>query len=281
MGLTRPTAIRTLLITGGMGQIGRKLRRQMSARFEHVRILDRVDRGDLAANEEIVLGDIADLAAVDAAMAGVDGVIHMAGINHDAEFETILQSNVVGIWNIYDSARRHGVGRIVNGSSNHAVGFYPRHQRIDATVLPRPDSCYGLSKCWGEAVGALHADKYGIASLHVRIGNAAEVPGNARSLRLWISARDLAQLCMIGLEHPDIHNTIVYGVSANSGSWYDNGEAERLGYSPWDSADDYAEAVMAAEAGVTSHPVALYFQGGDFCAQGYTGAVLPPVEPNA
>ena len=63
----------------------------------------------------------------------------------------------------------------------------PRSQRVDVTVLPRPDSRYGLSKCWGEAVGSLYADKYGVKSLHIRIGNAADLPGSARSLAIWIS----------------------------------------------------------------------------------------------
>jgi len=276
-----PTVIRNLLITGGAGNIGRKLRRELGARFARIRILDAVAPTALAANEEAVQADISDLAAVERAMAGMDAVIHMAGVVREAPFEAILQTNVVGTWNVYEAARRQGVGRVVFGSSNHAVGFYPRHQRIDETVLPRPDGRYGLSKCWGEAVGALYADKYGIRSMHVRIGNAADIPGNARTLRIWISGRDLAQLCLIGLEHPAIHNTIVYGVSDNADGWYDNAVARGLGYRPQDHAEEYTEEAMAGEAELIHEPPALYFQGGGFCSLEYAGAPVPPPAPGA
>lgn len=267
---------RKLLITGGAGNIGRKLRRELGARFACIRILDAVAPNELAVNEEAVTADIADLAAVERAMTGMDGVIHMAGIIREAPFEAILQTNIVGTWNVYEAARRQGVRRVVFGSSNHAVGFFPRHQRIDETALPRPDGRYGLSKCWGEAVGSLYADKYGVKSMHIRIGNAADIPGNARTLRIWISGRDLAQLCLIGLEHPDIHNTIVYGVSDNAGGWYDNAVAHSLGYRPQDHAEDYLAEAMAGEAGLTHEPPALYFQGGGFCALEYAGPPVPP-----
>ncbi|WP_141740488.1 NAD(P)-dependent oxidoreductase [Bosea sp. BIWAKO-01] len=273
--------MRNLLITGGAGNIGRKLRQELGARFTRIRILDTVAPTALAANEEAVQADISDIAAVERAMTGMDAVIHMAGVVREAPFEAILQANVVGTWNVYEAARRRGVGRVVFGSSNHAVGFYPRHQRLDETVLPRPDGRYGLSKCWGEAVGALYADKYGIRSMHVRIGNAADIPGNARTLKIWISGRDLAQLCLIGLEHPDIHNTIVYGVSDNAGGWYDNAVAHRLGYRPQDHAEDYTQEAMAGEAELTHEPPALYFQGGGFCSLEYAGAPVPPTAPVA
>jgi len=276
-----PTVIRNLLITGGAGNIGRKLRHELGARFTRIRIIDAVAPAALAANEEAVQADISDIAAVERAMEGMDAVIHMAGVVREAPFEAILQANVVGTWNVYEAARRQGVGRVVFGSSNHAVGFYPRHQRLDESVLPRPDGRYGLSKCWGEAVGALYADKYGIRSMHVRIGNAADIPGNARTLKIWISGRDLAQLCLIGLEHPDIHNTIVYGVSDNAGGWYDNAVARRLGYRPQDHAEAYTQEAMAGEAELTHEPPALYFQGGGFCSLEYAGAPVPPTAPLA
>lgn len=267
--LARP--VRRLLITGGAGHVGRNLRRELGPRFEQVRIFDRVEASDLAANEEGVVGEIADAAAVEAAMEGMDGVIHLAAQPVEAAFEIMLNSNVVGTWNVYEAARRHGVGRVVFGSSNHAVGFYPRHQRIDHTVLPRPDTRYGLTKCWGEAVGALYADKYAVKSLHIRIGNNADLPGSARALAIWISARDLAQLAMIGLEHPEIHNTIVYGISNNAAAWYDNSEAYRLGYKPQDHAEDHTDVAMAEEAKLTHDEPDLYFQGGSFCSIEYAG----------
>ena len=237
-----------LLITGGAGHVGRKLRQEFAGQFETIRIFDMVPVTDLRSSEESVVGDIASLQSVESAMRGMDAVIHLAAEPVEAAFEKILASNIVGTYNVYEAAFRQGAKRVIFGSSNHAVGFYPRTQRIDATVMPRPDSRYGLSKAWGEDVGQLYADKYGIRSMHIRIGNAADTPGSARALAIWVSGRDLAQLVRIGLEHPEIHNTIVYGISNNAAAWYDNSAAYRLGYKPLDKSEDYTAEAMAAEA---------------------------------
>lgn len=267
-----------ILITGGAGHVGRTLRRELAGRFELVRIFDMVAAEPIGPNEESVVGDIADIAAVENATRGMDAVIHLAAEPNEAPFGIILQANVVGTWNVYEAARRCGAKRVIFGSSNHAVGFYPRSQRINETVPVKPDSRYGLSKCWGEAVAQLYADKYGVKSLLLRIGNAAATPGSARALAIWVSGRDLAQLVTIGLEHPDIYCNVVYGVSNNAACWYDNSAAYRLGYKPQDRAEDYTDAAMAAEAGQQHEPADLYFQGGPFCAIEYEGGPIPPAE---
>ncbi|WP_342358948.1 NAD(P)-dependent oxidoreductase [Terrarubrum flagellatum] len=264
-----------VLLTGAAGRIGTKLRRELAGRYELLRCFDRLPTQDLRENEEGIVGDISDLSVVERAMDSIDGVIHMAGVPFEADFDTLLPTNIIGLWNVYEAARKKGAKRVVFGSSNHAVGFYPRSETIDHTALPRPDSQYGLTKCWGEAVGALYADKYGVKSLHVRIGNAGEEPTSKRLMAIWISGRDLAQLCRIGLEHPAIHNDIVYGVSNNSTSWYDNSHAHSLGYAPQDSADAFAEAAAAGEAKVVFNPVERYYQGGLFCALEYAGDPVP------
>lgn len=265
-----------ILITGGAGHVGRKLRREFAGRFALIRTFDMAPAEPIGPNEESVVGDIADMAAVESAMQGMDAVIHMAAEPNEAPIETILPANVIGTWNVYEAARRCGVKRVIFGSSNHAVGFYPRAQRIDELAPVRPDSRYGLSKCWGEATAALYADKYGVKSLILRIGNAADLPGSERALAIWVSGRDLAQLCAIGLEHPDIHCNVVFGVSNNAACWYDNSAAYQLGYKPQDRAEDHVDAAMAGEAGQQHEPADLYFQGGPFCAREYAGGPVPP-----
>ncbi len=264
-----------ILITGAAGRIGTSLRREFGGRYELVRCLDRLPIDDPQPHEEAVVGDVSDHGLVERAMKGIDGVIHLAAIPREAAFQDILEVNVVGTWNVYEAARRQGARRVVFGSSNHAVGFYPRTETIDHRAPPRPDSRYGLSKCWGEAVGALYADKYAVKSLHIRIGNAGEKPTSRRLMAIWISARDLAQLCRIGLEHPGIHNDIVYGISRNATAWHDNSAAYALGYAPQDSADVYEDVAMAGEAKLTHDPVEAYFQGGGFCALEYAGGLFP------
>jgi uronate dehydrogenase len=266
-----------ILITGGEGRIGRLLRRELAGKAGIVRSFDRLPATDLGANEESVMGELSDMTALEAAMAGMDGVVHLAAVPNEQAWEVMLQNNVIGTWNVYEAAFRKGVKRVVFGSSNHAVGFYPRGQRLDHTAPCRPDSRYGLTKCWGEDVGSLYADKYGVKSLHIRIGNAFPVPQSLRTMALWISARDLAQLVMIGLTHPDIHNTIVYGVSDNATGWYDNSQAFALGYKPKDKGEDQIEAARAGEATQAEDAVARHYQGGRFASIEYAGPPVPEI----
>lgn len=108
-----------------------------------------------------------------------------------------------------------------------------------------------------------HADKYGMRVLCMRIGNVNPAPVDKRRLSIWISPRDFGQLVTIGIEHPDIRFEIVYGVSGNRRSWYDNSNAERLGYRPQDDAEACAAAVLAKEK-PGADPRAETFQGGNF-----------------
>ncbi len=264
-----------LLITGGAGRIGRKLRAELADRVALIRTYDRIAAPDLRPNEEGVVGELGDMATLQAATEGIDGIVHLAGVPNEQPFEMMLQNNVIGTWNVYEAAFRQGVRRVVFGSSNHVVGFYKRGIRLDTTVPHRPDSRYGLTKCWGEDVGSLYADKYGVKSLHIRIGNAMGVPQSLRTMAIWISERDLAQLVMIGLTHPDIHNTIVYGVSDNSTGWYDNSVAFGLGYRPMDRSEDHIAAATAGEALQQTDAVGRHFQGGMFCSIEYAGPPVP------
>ncbi len=72
------------------------------------------------------------------------------------------------------------------------------------------------------------------------------------------------QLVRIGLEHPDIRFEIVYGVSNNKRSWYDNSNAYRLGYRPQDDSEPYAAEILAREAGQAKDAIAERYQGGTF-----------------
>jgi uronate dehydrogenase len=264
-----------VLITGAGGGIGRSLRESLRGVYPVLRLSDRVALVGPGNGEEVDCADLTDTAAVERIVAGVDGIVHLGGISGEDAWEAILQSNIVGTYNLFEAARRAGVSRIVVATSNHAVGFYPRDQRIDHRVVPRPDSRYGVSKAFAEALASLYADKHGIGFLCTRIGNFGLQPIDKRRLAIWISPRDYTQLVRIGLEHPDIRYEIVYGVSNNRRSWYDNSNAERLGYRPQDASEPFAEAVLAAEAGQPADAIAERYQGGTFCAAEYS-APTPP-----
>jgi uronate dehydrogenase len=273
--------MKRILITGANGKVGRRLRHEIAACFECVRVMSRGPIADLLPREEAVTCDITDIAAIQRAMEGIEGVLHLAAISDEAPWEPILQTNIIGTYNLYEAARRQGVERVVFGSTYHVVGFYPRSQVIDHTVPLRPDTRYALSKCWGEAVASLYAEKYGVRSLLIRIGNADDLPADVRRLSVWISARDLAQLVLIGFNHPEIHNEIVYGISNNAAAWHDNSAAFRLGYRPLDRAEDYRDFALEGEKSVDHDAVGLYFQGGPFCADEYANWPLHPRESNS
>src|ERR1700730_2166437 len=269
------TMMHRVLITGAGGGIGRSLRETLRGVYPVLRVSDRVPLAPARDGEEINQTDIADMAAVEKMVAGVDGIIHLGGISGENTWEKILEGNIGGLYNPFEAARRAGVKRIVMATSNHAVGFYPRSQTIDHRVVPRPDSRYGVSKAFSEALASLYADKHGIGFLCTRIGNFGTEPIDSRRLPISISPRDYTQLARIGLEHPDIHFEIVYGVSGNQRSWYDNSNAYRLGYRPQDDSEPYAADILAAEAGQQKDPIAERYQGGTFCADEFTAEKQP------
>jgi uronate dehydrogenase len=261
-----------VLITGAGGRIGRGLRETLRGVYPILRLSDLVPIAEARDGEEVDQTNIADVKAVERMVQGCDGIIHLGGISGENTWEKILEGNIVGLYNTFEAARQAGVKRIVMATSNHAVGFYPRSQTIDHRVTVRPDSRYGVSKAFSEALASLNSDKHGMGFLCVRIGNYGTEPIDSRRLSIWVSPRDLTQLVRIGLEHPDVRYEIVYGVSGNQRSWYDNSNAHRLGYRPEDDSEPQAAQVLSAEAGQPRNRIADKYQGGTFAAEEYDAA---------
>lgn len=254
---------KTILITGAAGDVGTHLRRELAGRY-------RIRASDLrplkkVGKESFMRADISRMADALRITRGVDAIVHLGGYSVEGPWEGILSANIVGCYNVFEAARRNGVKRIVFPTSNHAVGFYRRSKTIDHRVYPKPDSRYGVSKVFGEALGSLYADKYGMAFLMIRVGNVNPAPIDRRRLSIWVSPRDIAQLVTIGIEHPGIRFEIVYGISGNTRAWYDNANAIRLGYRPKDNSEAYAQAVLGRRE-PKGDPVAEAHQGGVFCA---------------
>jgi uronate dehydrogenase len=253
--------MKTILITGAAGGIGGHLRRELAGKYR-LRLSDIRPIKTLAKGETFARADITKLGDLLRAAKGVDAIVHLGGYSVEGRWEDIHPANIVGCYNAFEAARRNGVKRFLFATSNHAVGFYRRDEIIDHRVMVRPDSRYGVAKAFGEALGRLYADKYGLEVFCMRIGNVNPAPLDKRRLSIWISPRDMAQLVAIGIEHPEIRFEIVYGVSDNARSWYDNANALRLGYAPQDDSEVYAEAVLAREQ--PGNPRAEIFQGGAF-----------------
>ena len=201
--------------------------------------------------------------------ADVDAVVHMGGMARENTYDEVRDANIDGLYNLYEGARKHGVKRVVWASSNHAIGFYPRRQIIDAGVTPKPDSLYGVSKVFGEAIAELYFNKFGIESVSLRIGSCFPEPVDRRMLATWLSYRDLVQLVTCGLTAPAVGHTIVYGISDNRETFWDNSMAAHLGYRPQDSAEAFREKLEAATPEPDGTDPAVNFQGGSFARDGH------------
>ncbi|MGE0799376.1 MAG: NAD-dependent epimerase/dehydratase family protein [Lautropia sp.] len=266
----RPAELK-VLITGAAGRIGVVLRQRLGGRYGLLRLLDIAAQQPAAAGEDVVRADIGDREALRAALSGIDCVVHLAGIPTEADWDRILAANVVGTYNVFEAARLAGVRRVVFASSNHAIGFYRRDVDIDTDVVPRPDSRYGVSKVFGEALGRMYADKYGLSVACLRIGpfRTPDRPMAERELMNWISHRDMAQLVRRCIEHPDFHYLVAYGVSGNTRGRWHNAGLDFLGYRPEDDAEAFASEILAQPA--SEDPVAAQFHGGRYCSAEFVG----------
>ena len=259
---------RRLLLTGAAGGLGKELRRRLKAHCEVLRLSDIADLGTAASGEELMPAPLQQVDAVLALLAGVDAVVHLGGISVEGPFEPIVQVNIVGTYNLYEAARKHGVKRIVFASSNHVTGFYRQDEVIDATMPMRPDGHYGLSKAFGENLAQFYFDRYGIETVSLRIGSSFPEPADRRMLATWMSYDDLERLVVASLTAPVVGHSVIYGMSDNATTWWDNTPARHIGYRPQDSSEPFRAALMARQPTVDQSNPATLYQGGGFVAKG-------------
>jgi uronate dehydrogenase len=255
--------MKRLLITGGAGAIGKVMRNRLSGLAEVIRAADIVALTPEHGREECVQCDLGDASAVDAMVAGCDGIIHLGGISTERPFEEILNANIVGMFNLYEAARRYGHPRIVFASSNHTIGFYPQTERLGPDVPMRPDGLYGVSKCFGEVLARMYFDKFGQETALVRIGSCFPEPANYRMLSSWLSYQDFAALCERVFAVPVLGCPVVWGASANTAGWWDNAHLGWLGWLPKDNAEGWRARIEAAGVPPKDDPLVRY-QGGSF-----------------
>jgi uronate dehydrogenase len=232
--------VNRVLLTGAAGGIGSSLRGPLRAAAGELVLSDVAPLEAEAPNELVRPADLTDFAAVLAAAEGADAIVHLGGVPEEAPFETLAGPNLHGTYHVFEAARRVGAERVVFASSAHATGFYPVGHRLVGTEPVRPDSLYGVTKAYGEALGRLYHDKFGLRVACLRIGAFGERPGDAVALSAWLSPADCARLVLACLTSPELRFAIVYGVSANQRSWWAAAPGARLGYSPRDDAEAYA-----------------------------------------
>ena len=266
-----PAPFKRLLLTGAAGGLGKELRRRLKAHCEVLRLSDIADLGPAAVGEELMPAALENAAAVLALLADVEAVVHLGGISVEGPFEPILQANIVGTYNLYEAARKHGVKRVIFASSNHVTGFYRQDDVIDAAAPMRPDGHYGLSKAFGENLAQFYFDRYGIETVSLRIGSSFPEPADRRMLATWMSYDDLERLVLASLTAPVVGHTVIYGVSDNATTWWDNTLAKHIGYRPQDSSEPFRAAAMARQPVLDHGNPATLYQGGGFVTKGPYG----------
>lgn len=271
-GNNRPR--KRVAVTGATGLIGRLL---MDA-WRTSGTYDAIGLGRREDPAVDVVADITDLDALVDAFQGADAVVHLAATSAvDSSWEAVFSSNLVGTRNVFEAARLVGVGQVVFASSNHAVGTYELEnvpslwdlhdtRQWDHTAELRPDSYYGVSKVYGEAMARHYVDQHGLRAVCLRIGavRSPEHPTHPsqawrrdrdneegiRELRrrmraVWLSERDCVHLVERSLE-TERDWALVYGISDNPRKIWDIDHArEVLGYVPLDAAP---EEIMPGEA---------------------------------
>lgn len=257
--------MKRLLITGAAGGLGQVMRKKLAHLADTIRLSDMVDMGVAGPHEEIVQCDLGDKDAIEALVKDCDGIVHFGGKSTEGPWSMISNANIDGVFNLYEAARKNGMPRIVFASSNHAIGFYKQDKRLDNTVYPRPDSLYGVSKVFGEAMAHAYHDKFGQETAIVRIGSSFPEPRNHRMLSTWLSYDDFTRMIERIFDVPKLGCPIIYGASDNGASFWDNSNVAWLGWQPQDNGDAFRAKINAACDKPAADAPDVIFQGGTFC----------------
>lgn len=260
-----------VLLTGASGALGRVLTRALADRGWKLRLTDRVPFPDpLPEGARFHRVDLEDGAAVLRIAEGCGTILHFGGISVEHPFETVIGPNIRGLYHAYEAARREGA-RMVFASSNHTIGFHERTEVLDDDCALAPDGFYGLSKAYGEMMGRLYRDKYGVASVFLRIGSCFPEPTDARMLATWLSYGDLTRLVARAVLAPDLGpegRVVIWGASNNSRmTWWRRDGRGTIAWMPQDSADPYTAALDGKTSG---DGIAERHQGGGVCALDYS-----------
>jgi NAD+ dependent glucose-6-phosphate dehydrogenase len=251
-----------IAITGANGRIGRLLQAALEAEHD-VRPVTRS-----AAEPPARQADLTDLEALRHAFEGTQAVIHLAAASAvRSSWEEVLPANLVGVRNVYEAARLEGVEQVVYASSTHTVAGHERAAApaiydLDAGTIfgiaaePRPDSLYGASKVFGEALGRWYSDVHGLRVICLRIGYVSglsdaefesprageedldpqQLQVRKRMRAIWLSRRDCVELFRRALAS-ERRWAVVYATSNNPRQIWDLRPArELLGFEPRDGA---------------------------------------------
>lgn len=234
-----------ILITGAAGSLGTHLRHGLAHLADNIRLVDRADMGEAAPHEEIIQCDLSDKEVALAVTKDCDVILHFAGVPREQTFDEIMSDTIPAAYHMYEGARLHGCKRVIYASSIHAVGFQPVESVPDTAGRHRPDTFYGMTKCFVEDLASLYWDKFAVESVCLRICSCFPEPADRRMLWSWLSFDDCVRLVEASITAPRVGFSVIYGTSDNGRLAVSNAHASHIGYRPKDSADGYIKKVLA------------------------------------
>ena len=259
--------MKKIVLTGACGALGTVLRAPLAGMAETLLSTDIAEApGDLLSNESFVQADLAEMDQVAPLLEDADMVVHFGAIVDEAPFEELLGPNYIGAYNIWEAAYRHGLKRVIYASSIHAVGLCETAAGIDTTEPHRPDTFYGLAKCFAEDMGRMYWERRGLEAVCLRILSCTAEPQNVRALGTWLSYGDLVRLVTASIKAHTVGFAVAYGVSANDRAPVSNHMVPFLGYVPQDNAEDWADALQPVPAPGDPTDIAQMRLGGPFAA---------------
>jgi nucleoside-diphosphate-sugar epimerase len=189
--------------------------------------------------------NLSNIGSLKKAMRGVSCVINLAANPEPlAEFDDLVEPNLIGAYNVFEAARLSKVGRVIFASSVHAVRGYAEGYKVKEGDAPRPLNFYGATKVFAEALCHVFYKKYGLSCLAIRIG--AYISNDQKDIvcpmreryDYVISQRDMGQLLHRSVLAPRrVKYGILAGVSNNKEQYLDLKSTKKLvGYKPEDDA---------------------------------------------
>ena len=145
-------------VTGGLGRLGQYVVRALAPHT--VRVLD------IGPAADCVVADLRDLAALRAALRGVEVVVHLGGIDRSVATDdaATMQVNAMGTWNLFEASLQVGVRRVIHCASSSVLGLDHSNPGLPPAYLPideshplRPTDAYGLSKLCGERIAEAYS----------------------------------------------------------------------------------------------------------------------------
>ncbi len=267
---TTPT--KPVLLTGASGKLGREITAHLASLGWSLRLTDITPFPDpLPPNCTFAQADLADGLAILRLAEGCGMILHFGGVSVERPFAEVLGPNISGLYHIYEAARREGA-RVLFASSNHAIGFHERSEKLDDDCLLMPDGYYGLSKAYGELMGRMYWFKHGVENVNVRIGSSLPEPVDARMLSTYLSYADICRLCERATLAPATGSCVIWGASNNARTFWGNDARKAIGWEPLDTADIYAGQLAGKLSG---DAVVERYQGGAYTVIDRTRQDMP------